>query len=285
MNFVACPLCAADRARVLYRSEEPFMQIVRCRSCGMMYQNPRTAETEMEDAYRVIEGYGRFADQDTAKRLMFRERIARLRREGKLAGDGAFLDFGASRGVMLDTVAELLPRWERRAVELSPSARARLEERGHQVARTLEDLPAISTFDWVNIDNVLEHLPDPVGTLAGLRARLRPGGFLYVEVPNESFLAARYRVNDWVRGFRKLPTAEGHINLFTPRTLRMAFQAAGFRCERFWLESVSMPHRLKGALGAEETPQIARIFRILRATRLDVALRAAYFLCGRFQAA
>ena len=251
----------------------------------MMYQNPRTPETEMEDAYRVIEGYGRFAEQESAKRGMFGERIARLKRERHLAERGAFLDFGASRGVMLDTVAKLLPGWKRAAVELSPSARAHLEERGHRAVRTLEDLPAGQTFDWVNIDNVLEHLPDPVGTLASLRARLRPGGFVYVEVPNESFLAVRYRVNDWVRGFRKLPTAEGHINLFTPRTLSRAFRAAGFRCERFWLESVAMPHRLKGALGAEETPQIARVFRFLRATRLDVALRAAYFLCGRFQAA
>jgi hypothetical protein len=95
----------------------------------------------------------------------------------------------------------------------------------------------------------------------------------------------RYRINDLARGFRKPPTFPGHINLFTARTLRKLFAAAGYRCERFWLESVATPYRLKGALGADETPQIARALRFLRATRLDVALRAAYFLCARIQTA
>jgi 2-polyprenyl-3-methyl-5-hydroxy-6-metoxy-1,4-benzoquinol methylase len=261
------------------------MQIVRCQRCRMMYQNPRIAETEMADAYQTIGGYSRFADQETAKRALFRARIGQLMRERRLPAHGSFLDFGASRGVMLEAIAELLPDWERAAVELSPSARAHLAERGHRAAGAIEELPPGLTFDWVNIDNVLEHLPNPLETLVQLKSRLSPGGFIYVEVPNESFLPVRYRVNDWVRGFSKPPTAEGHINLFTPRTLRKLFTAAGFHCERFWLESVATPHRLKGALGADETPQIARVFRLLRTTRLDVTLRAAYFLCARIQMA
>jgi SAM-dependent methyltransferase len=261
------------------------MQIVRCASCRMMYQNPRVAESDMPDAYEVIEGYRHFAEQDSAKQALFLTRIARFQRERNFAPEGSFLDLGASRGIMLDAVRTALPAWRLSAVELSPSACARLEERGYRAARSLAELDPAEKFDWINIDNVLEHLPDPRGTLAELKPRLKPGGFIYLEVPNESFLPVRYRVNDLVRGSRKLPTAEGHVNLFTPRSLRALFHSAGFRCESFWLESVAVPHRLKGALGADETPQIRRVFQILRATRLDVALRLAYFACARIQAA
>jgi SAM-dependent methyltransferase len=181
---------------------------------------------------------------------------------------------------MLDCVREALPAWRRFGVELSPSARAEIVARGHTAVRSLEDLPAEQQFDWINIDNVLEHLPDPQGTLIGLRSRLRPNGFVYIDVPNESFFSVRYRLNDLVRGFRKPPTAQGHVNLFTSRTLRRLIAAAGYDCERFWLESVSVPHRLKGALGGDASPRIQTALNLLRITRLDVHLRVAYFLAA-----
>jgi SAM-dependent methyltransferase len=260
------------------------MSIVRCASCGMMYQSPRVAETEMADAYEVIEGYSAFPEQDGAKEALFRARIERFCRERNLPARGSFLDLGAARGMMLDCVTELLPEWKTCAVELSPSARARLIARKYDCSAAIEELDSCRKFDWVNIDNVLEHLPDPAGTLRNLKSRLNPGGFIYVEVPNESFLSLRYRVNDAIRGFRKPPTAEGHINLFTPRTLRALFRSAGFAVESFWLESVSVPHRLKAALGANETPRVRAALQFLRATRLAVGLRIAYFLCARIQA-
>lgn len=280
---VCCPLCGLDNHTRLYRSEQPFMQIVRCAHCGMMYQNPRVVETDMPDAYDIIEGYRHFAGQDAAKQQMFQARIQRFRAERVLPARGSFLDLGAARGVMLDCVREALPGWNLFAVELSPSARQRLQERGYAAVTSLQDLPKDEKFDWINIDNVVEHLPDPLGTLFDLRSRLKPGGFIYIEVPNESFLQLRYRLNDLVRGYPKLPTAEGHVNLFTPSSLLRLCRTAGFDCERFWLESVSVPHRLKGALGGEETPKVRRVLQFLRATRFDVALRLAYFLCIRIQ--
>lgn len=281
---VDCPLCQAGESRELYHSERPFMRIVRCARCGMMFQNPRVVETEMPDAYEIIEGYRRFSEQDGAKRQLFGERIERFSKERTLPAAGSFLDLGAAPGIMLDCMAEHFPDWQLAAVELSPSARAALAGRGYQVAASLSELPAGLGFDWINIDNVLEHLPDPRGTLMDLRSLLNPDGFIYIDVPNESFFAIRYRVNDCVRGVRKLPTAEGHVNLFTPSSLKRLFSVTGFACERFWIESVAVPNRLKGALGADETPQIRRVLKFLRATRLDVALRAGYFLCARIEA-
>jgi SAM-dependent methyltransferase len=280
---VGCPLCQSEESHELYRSERPFMRIVRCVRCGMMFQNPRVVETEMPDAYEIIEGYRRFAEQDGAKRQLFGTRIERFGQERALPAAGSFLDLGAARGIMLDCMAQRFPGWQLAAVELSPSARAALAGRGYQVAASLAELPAELRFDWINIDNVLEHLPDPCGVLMDLKSRLKPGGFIYIEVPNESFFTIRYRINDFVRGSRKLPTAEGHVNLFTPRSLVRLFSATGFDCERFWIESVAMSHRLKGALGADETPRIRRVLGFLRATRLDVALRAGYFLCARIE--
>jgi len=261
------------------------MQVVRCTSCRMMYQNPRIAESEMDDAYETLDAYHHYPEQDVSKRELFRARIGRFEGERALPAEGAFLDVGASRGVMLDCVRERLPNWKISAIELSASARERIKERGFGAVGGLDELERGEKFDWINIDNVLEHIPEPIEILKALKSRLKPGGFIYIEVPNESFFRARYRVNDFVRGFSKLPTFEGHVNLFTSKTLRRAVHSAGLKPEKLWLESISVPHRLKGAVGADETPRVRQILGLLRATQLDVALRIAYFLCTRVEAA
>jgi SAM-dependent methyltransferase len=257
------------------------MQVVCCGPCGMMYQSPRIAEIDMPDAYDSLEEYRHYGSMATDKRVLFGDKVERFEREWALPQCGSFLDIGASHGIMLDVVRERLPKWTLSAVEISPSARASLAARGYDTVASLESIDADARFDWINLDNVLEHMPDPVGTLTRLRRYLSPGGFIYIDVPNESFFSIRYRINDLVRGFRKAPTFPGHVNLFTPPTLKKTIRAAGYRCERFWLESVSAPGRLHGGLGAEETPRVRAVLRVLRLTRIDIVLRFAYFLCAR----
>jgi SAM-dependent methyltransferase len=277
-------LCRTVDARQIYRSEMPFMRIVRCKHCGMMYQNPRVAEADMADAYKEIEEYRAYESLETAKHRLFRARIARFTREWNLPGAGAFLDIGASHGTMLDAVREQLPAWSLAAVEISPSALASLRARGYSAAASIEDLPPGLKFDWINLDNVLEHIPDPAPALSQIRSLLKPGGFVYIDVPNESYFSLRYRVNDAVRGFRKAPTFPGHVNLFTRRTLRRVAETAGLRCDKLWLESISVPDRLAG-LGAAETPMVRAVLKALRLTKLDVALGMAYFISARLCAA
>jgi SAM-dependent methyltransferase len=47
------------------------------------------------------------------------------------------------------------------------------------------DWDALGVFDAVHLKLVLEHLPDPAAVLAAAVARLRPGGVLCVQVPND----------------------------------------------------------------------------------------------------
>lgn len=42
------------------------------------------------------------------------------------------------------------------------------------------------TLDVIHLGDVLEHLPDPAATLAGLLKLLKPGGLLFVEGPLET---------------------------------------------------------------------------------------------------
>ena len=57
--------------------------------------------------------------------------------------------------------------------------------KGHSVIDNLADLES-GSLDIVTMFHVLEHLTEPLITLANLRMYLKPGGILIVEVPHSS---------------------------------------------------------------------------------------------------
>ena len=145
------------------------------------------------------------------------------------------LDVGCSSGYLAAPLAERGNTMV--GIELDPSA---AREAGAYCERvlvgnveTMELLLEPGSFDVLLCGDVVEHLRDPVATLARLRPLLRPGGRLVLSTPNVanwamrlSLLAGRWRYTD--RGILD----RTHVHLFTRRTLAQALEAAGYRVER-----------------------------------------------------
>jgi SAM-dependent methyltransferase len=72
-------------------------------------------------------------------------------------------------------------------------------------------------YDLIVLLDVLEHIPDDLGTLAALRGKLAPGGRLLVTVPAMPWLWSAH------------DSAHHHHRRYTARTLSKVFKAAGFR--------------------------------------------------------
>lgn len=278
-SVTTCPLCAGDTSPLeLYRSE--IMRVVRCPKCGLMYQNPRVAETTWGDTYDVVPEYQVYRSEASrvAKERLFRDRVDAIQRRCKLPPSGAFLDIGASQGIMMQTLLSALPGWKGFGVEPSATAREYALNAGLSVVPALDALPAGQKYDWINLDNTLEHIEDPLGLLIELRGRLARNGFLYIEVPNESFFRLRYRINDAIRGTKKPPTFPGHLTLFTQSTLQAMLHRAGLAAD-LWTESVSAPNRMSGVCNQDEA-QFRTVLTFLRVTKVDRALGLNYFLCA-----
>src|SRR5262249_10576488 len=79
-------------------------------------------------------------------------------------------------------------------------------------------------FDVVTMWHSLEHVHDPPAVLREGRRLLVPGGRLLVAVPNIDSLAFRWFGPAWYA--LDLPR---HLTHFTPRTLTLMLQQAGFR--------------------------------------------------------
>src|SRR5262249_2098010 len=77
-------------------------------------------------------------------------------------------------------------------------------------------------FDYVTMDQVIEHMRDPIETLRGVRTVLRPGGTAILTTPNAASLPARLFGRRWINWHTPY-----HIQFFTPTSIRRAADAAG----------------------------------------------------------
>ena len=106
------------------------------------------------------------------------------------------LDVGCGSGDFLDQARHAGLRTF--GLELSPSAAAKARAKGHRIFdKLLHQLPADTCpggFDLITLFQVLEHVPDPVGTLKHASAHLKPGGYLSIAVPSRSGI---YRLMQW----------------------------------------------------------------------------------------
>ena len=126
------------------------------------------------------------------------------------------LDVGCGYG---HTALELARRCER-VVGIEPAAP--LAEHGIQLAaisrlpnfevrhQSIYELPEREAFDLVVLDNVFEHLPDQRRALSVLSAALRPGGAMYLLMPNKLWpIEVHYRLP--VLSYLPLPLANAYL--------------------------------------------------------------------------
>ena len=80
-----------------------------------------------------------------------------------------------------------------------------------------------NSFDVIVMLHVIEHVPDPLGTLKEISRVLKPGGTLILETPRYDSLMFKL-----LRHRERSVSCDGHIYFFTTDTLRQMSQKAGF---------------------------------------------------------
>jgi SAM-dependent methyltransferase len=87
---------------------------------------------------------------------------------------------------------------------------------------------ALASLDLIIMDNVVEHLPDPVGTLRTLKLYLKPGGRIVLITPNMKSGHFRLLGRRWTPEL----APHAHIYLFTPRSMGALLSSSGLAAER-----------------------------------------------------
>jgi 2-polyprenyl-3-methyl-5-hydroxy-6-metoxy-1,4-benzoquinol methylase len=212
-----CPTCGNDDAR--HELAKDHMQLVRCAACDLVYVSPTFDEAHYREVYASQEY------QDIVRDLGIKSHEYRVERFGRervalMAAQldtqrPRYLDVGCSTGFVVEAARNA--GWDAVGTDLNPSA---IEfGRGRRLdlrAAALEDAGfEPGTFDAVSLFDVLEHLLNPVQTLRACARLLRPGGIVFLYVPNYDSASRLLMGQDahfiW-------PTH--HLNYYTPATMR-----------------------------------------------------------------
>jgi SAM-dependent methyltransferase len=276
----ACPCCLSSppstrwgvissflSRRALLQAPQPVARLI-CATCGHSWSARGLSEVEVRRLYSGYRGDAYFEErhrhepwysralndgmgeaQMAQRRAVLARSLARAESEVGNRPIGRALDHGGDRGQMLRD----LPDPERVVFDLSGVA---VEPWARAI--DIEGLARSTGFELILSCQVLEHVNDPRALLEDLFKATAPGGWVYLEVPNEKwhesrgaesvrvawlrficrrpallkaldFVSTGCRVKlGWVPPFGFWALRE-HLNFFTPQSLRLLMQGAGFQ--------------------------------------------------------
>lgn len=133
------------------------------------------------------------------------------------------LEIGAGEGAVLHTLSDRGFGQDLFALEISPSGVEQIQNRG--IARLREaklykgyDVPyADDSFDLAILSHVIEHVEHPRILLCEAK---RIAKYVFIEVPLEDNAGLSWDFE---------PDSVGHINFYSPKTIRSLVQTCGFR--------------------------------------------------------
>jgi SAM-dependent methyltransferase len=244
-----CPVCGAAPGRTLYHAafdepplrdylfrtypglREPDLELLsdaeyvldECSACTLVWQRFAPTERLLALLYETwAADDGGLARQDNLDyhRSIAEEVLLVVELAGRRPSEVAVLDFGMGWG-----------RWARmaaafgcRAYGVEPAEPQAGYARSQGVTvLTLDELPD-ATFDFVNCEQVFEHLVDPRATITRLARSLAPQGWMKINVPEGRGIAERLRSPDWSAGRRTSGSLVAvapleHLNCFNKRAL------------------------------------------------------------------
>ncbi len=239
MEYVACNLCGHNQTRLRFASTladdarpnvvEAFRctspgygrhyAIVQCKSCGLVYTNPRLDGSRILDSYIAVED-PLYLEEREGRVLTFERHLRPL--EKLRAPPGRLLDVGAYTGVFVEIAAQ--HGWEAWGIEPSHWAVEQARGRGLKMIESTLATSGLAeaAFDVVTMWDVIEHLADPIGEVAQAYRLLKPGGLLVVHTMDIDSSFARLMGPRWPW------LMEMHIYYFSHRTLQAMLEKVGF---------------------------------------------------------
>ena len=155
------------------------IHLYECRECGFQFFNPKLAGDGEFYEHVQAQGTGYYAPN----------RPENERNVGFAIEHGyqSILDVGCGIGFALDAAKRA--GLKTYGVELNPTAAAAAAERGHTIFPVLLENLAPEwegKFDLISLNQVLEHVPDPVSIVRQCVRFLSPNGVVAIAVPSAS---------------------------------------------------------------------------------------------------
>jgi 2-polyprenyl-3-methyl-5-hydroxy-6-metoxy-1,4-benzoquinol methylase len=229
-----------------YRTCRNQFEIRRPADCDMLYVSPQPCAEALGTIYPPE--YIPFQFHELRGPVRWARDFVQARKAKAilmLAGEhGKILDVGTGSGILLRQIARVKGSTkDLYANDFSESILAPLRKEGFEtLLGQAETLETTQRFAVICMNQVLEHLQNPVSVVQRLTTLLAPEGYLFIETPNIASLDARiFGARYW--GGYHIPR---HFWLFSERSLRQLLTSSGLcvtgvrylASPAFWIQSL-----------------------------------------------
>ncbi|MFA6529243.1 MAG: class I SAM-dependent methyltransferase, partial [Candidatus Gracilibacteria bacterium] len=223
-----------------------------CRNCGFVWQKYILDEDLMSELYdKWISPECSLKKQENLEDLMHSytgECRTVIKMLSKSPNRLAMLDFGMGWGNWCLAAKRL--GCNVTGYEISEERTQYARKHGIDVVNNLDDIKNLE-FDFINCEQVMEHIPNPLATLKILAAKLKDNGILRISVPNGAKIEKELKNDCWKASKNAIHPLE-HINCFEHKTLKRLAESASLNCmmqPHLLIERRDSPSRLKGVIG------------------------------------
>ncbi len=208
-------------------------QIVKCKKCGLAFENPRIKNELIVESYKEAEDelYTQGAEGREHTFAKCAKDISQKRKP-----PGKLLDVGCAAGFFVKEANKA--GWDAVGIEpckwLVDWGKENLQQDlrfGTLGEGVFED----NSFDVLTMWDVLEHVPDPKKELEECYRVLKPGGLFVVNYPDFGSVLAKISGRHWWF------LLSNHIYYFTPKTIKMYLENAGFEVETMKMHWQTLP--------------------------------------------
>lgn len=229
--------------------------VAKCRSCGVVFLNPRVPPEEIGQFYPKTYYTNQLADTDensfrnTLKHYLVEkhykyprgrkvsffhkvlgvillpivQRTAYFQHNIEFVPGGRVLDIGCGNGYWLGVYKRL--GWQTHGTEVGVDCANLAKKQGHNIfigELTNARYPE-KHFDAVTLWDALEHIHNPAEIISEISRISKNDSTVYIYVPNYNSVYARYFRDKWF-----MFTAPLHYYHYTAETLRLLLKANGF---------------------------------------------------------
>ena len=246
-TMVNCPVCNSLHSRFVLKVKDhsisgDFFDIFECPQCSLRFTHNAPAGDQIGPYYQS-EDY--ISHTNTRKGLV--NNLYHIVRNRTLASKfhlikrstglkkGLHLDIGAGTGAFVRYMNQ--HGWESEGIEPDDTARRRAQEHHQTSLMSIEVFESLkpARYDAISLWHVLEHVHDLYPYLHRIRDLLKPGGCVFIAVPNyTSYDATKYGAA-WAA--YDVPR---HLYHFSPASMQWLLKAAAFRLKEevpMWFDS------------------------------------------------
>jgi len=210
--------------------------LLSCMGCGFVYHDPQLDDSDAQILYEKFrdftfrnetadEYFNRITNYPPEESENY-QKVEWIKKviPAHIIKSGRLLDIGCGGGVFLHTFLKNTNGWSIWGIEPTPAF-------AELAARRLE-CPVVASpyargifkdmkYDLISVNQVLEHLLDPIKFLTDIGYELNAGGYVYLEVPDISDLLELPNNHDRFQ--------MQHLWIFSKETLKKLCEIANFR--------------------------------------------------------